>query len=329
MTEITAERFDTIFNLMKRVKVAVVGDLMVDRYVWGRVDRISPEAPVPIVALEGESSNLGGAANVAANVGSLGAEVLIFGVIGNDPESRILLDLVKRNGYRDDGILTVVDRQTSVKTRVIAGSQHLLRIDNESAIGLQDDIAHALLEKFEAEVTNYDAVILQDYNKGVLTPLVIKQIIRICRENDVPVGVDPKIENFWVYKGATLFKPNLKELELAMAKPLRSDGELEKAGMDARERLEVEYLLVTAGSKGMTLFTREGVIHIPTQAHRVHDVSGAGDTVIATMLTSMGAGASIIEAATLATFAAGVVIAEVGAVPVDPDSLRRAYIRRR
>jgi len=328
MEKINSERFDEIFQKIQDISIAVVGDLMVDRYVWGKVERISPEAPVPIISLEGESSNLGGGANVAANVGSLAAEVRLFGLTGNDSESHLLRDLVKRHGYSDYGIVIDPDRKTSVKTRVIAQSQHLVRIDRETVLYINETIADELLKRFKTDLNRIDAVIIQDYNKGVLSPKVIHRIIDSCRTNGIPVGVDPKLENFWEYTGATLFKPNMRELEAVLGRPLHSDMDFEEAGKEVLDRLQVKYLLVTSGSKGMTLFSAGEIYHVPTKAHRVHDVSGAGDTVIATIMTALAGGASIKEAATLATYAASVVIAEVGAVPIDPDDLRRACVGR-
>lgn len=328
MKKIETIRLDNIFLSMQQKTIAVIGDLMVDRYVWGKVRRISPEAPVPIIEIDGESSNLGGAANVAANVGSLGAGVKLFGISGDDQDNSLLRDLLKRSGYTDDGILTLSGRQTSVKTRVIAQNQHVVRLDRETVSYLEAAESDMLLTKLEAQLDSIDGVILEDYNKGVLSPYLIHRVIELCKSRQIPVGVDPKFDNFWEYRGATLFKPNLRELESALGRKLSDDVQIEKAGREVQDRLECEYLLVTAGSRGMILFSTEGILHIPTQAHNVHDVSGAGDTVIATILTSLTGGASIEEAATLATHAAAVVIAEVGAVPVDADKLRRAVIGR-
>jgi len=328
MKDISADRFDEIAAGMQQARIAVLGDIMVDRYIRGSVTRTSPEAPVPIVSLEDESANLGGAANVAANVGTLGADVYLFGLVGDDSASEILRDLLKSQGYSDDGVLADASRQTIIKTRVIAQNQHLLRIDRETIVYPDESVALRLLGKLGTQLNQVDAVILEDYNKGMLSPFIIAKVIDACRSNGVPVGVDPKFDNFWEYKGATLFKPNVRELELATATQIQSDGELEDAGFQVLERIEADYVLVTAGSKGMSLFSEKGVSHVPTQAHRVHDVSGAGDTVIATIVTAMAGGATIEEAATLATYAAGVVIAEVGAVPINTDKLRRVCVGR-
>lgn len=329
MINFSSSRIEQVFGDMATACVAVIGDLMLDRYVWGDVTRVSPEAPVPIVSLEGESTSLGGAANVAANIDALGSKVLLYGVVGDDMESHQVRDLVKRNKLADAGILSDNNRQTIVKTRVIAHNQHLIRIDRETVTYLKDEIADHLLAKFRDEISTVSGVILQDYNKGVLSPYLVKRIIEICRRANLPIAVDPKIENFWSYKNVTLFKPNLRELEAAIAKPIKNDTELEEAGGETREKLRADYLLVTSGSKGMSLFSDDGVVHIPTRARLVHDVSGAGDTVIATIMTALVAGASMVEAATIATYAASVVVAEVGAVPVDKDKLKREILGTR
>ncbi len=328
MQKISESRIAEIFDAMKRCRIAVVGDLMIDRYVWGRVDRISPEAPVPIIALEGESSNLGGAANVAANVGALGASVDLFGLVGEDDEGQLLRDIVRDNEYHSEGIITDPNRRTSVKTRVIAQSQHLLRIDRETIRYQNDDTAQVIIDRFLENADHFDAVILQDYNKGVLSSRLIRTVIDLCRAKQIPIGADPKRDHFWEYTGVTLFKPNLSELSAAMGRQLRRDEDFSEIGREAFRNLETKYLLVTAGSRGMSLFTEEGIEHVPTQAQKVHDVSGAGDTVIAAIMTTLAAGATIQEAAVIANWAASVVVAEVGAVPVDADKLRRACIGR-
>jgi len=326
MIKFSSSRIEQIFSHMPTTSVAVIGDLMMDRYVWGNVARISPEAPVPVVSLEGESSSLGGAANVAANIDALGSNVRLYGVVGDDMESQQLRELVKRNKLSDSGIIGDENRKTIVKTRVIAQNQHLIRIDRETVSYLSDKVGDKLLSKFKDDINSVSGVILQDYNKGVLTPYLVKSIIEICQNSNIPIAVDPKIENFWSYKNVTLFKPNLRELEAAIAKPIKSDVELEAAGIYTREKLHADNLLVTSGSKGMSLFNEDGVVHIPTRARLVHDVSGAGDTVIATIMTALVAGASMKEAATIATYAASVVVAEVGAVPVDKDKLKREIL---
>ncbi len=328
----TEERLDQIFDGIRRSSVVVVGDLMLDRYVWGVVERISPEAPVPIVNLSGESSNLGGAANVAANVASLGASVKLIGVVGDDSDGVTSRDLIRRSGINDEGIISDPSRPTSIKTRVIAHNQHVARIDHESVAPIPAAIEDLLISRFSDSLVDTQVVILEDYNKGVLTPRVISSIIAECKKRGIKVGVDPKLDNFWDFRGASVLKPNLKELESALGRrvPDVDDGQLASAGREVMRRLELDCLLVTMGERGMALFQKDDpkVELIPTRAHRVHDVSGAGDTVIATMMSALAGGADVWEAAYLANFAASVVIAEIGAVPIDAGELRRVSLGR-
>lgn len=323
MKKFSSDRIDKIFKGIRSAKVAVIGDLMLDKYIWGVVERISPEAPVPVLTLEGESSTLGGAANVAANVGSLGAGLFLFGVVGDDDEGRNLIETVTKSGFDSQYVIIDPSRPTSVKTRVIAENQHIVRIDREMTDILSDAISAKLVKQLESVIDQIDAVILEDYNKGVLSPDLIKAVISLCRANSVKVGVDPKWDNFWSYEGATLFKPNLREIESAVGYSVKDEESLINAGQEVKDKLNVEHLLVTRGEQGMALFTGDDVHFIPTQARRVHDVSGAGDTVIATIMAALAGGSDIYEAACLGNCAASVVIAEVGAIPVDPDKLKR------
>ncbi len=328
MNQLDKDRFEQLVAGVHQSRVAVVGDLMLDRYIWGDVERISPEAPVPIVRLRGESSSLGGAANVAANVAALGAEVQLFGVIGDDTEGEQFRELTKQRDFGTNGVVTAPSRPTIIKTRIIAGSQHLVRIDRETTGSFEHGVVRKLLVRFKAALGGIDSVILEDYNKGVLTADFISEIIESCRSAHVPVGVDPKHENFWAYKGASLFKPNLRELESALGRSLMEEEDLIEAGREIMERMELDHLLVTRSREGMALFTDGNVQMIKTHAQRVHDVSGAGDTVIATIMTFLAGGADISEAAYLANCAASVVIAEVGAVPVNLQKLKRACTKK-
>jgi len=326
MKTFTKERIETIISNMARMRIAVIGDLMLDRYLWGAVERISPEAPVPVVRIRGESANLGGAANVAANVSSLGAQVKLFGLVGDDADGKLLNELIDRGNFGDNSVVTASNIPTIVKTRIIAGSQHIVRIDRESNSPIDPSVIRKMLVRFRAVLGGIDAVILEDYNKGLLTSSFIETVIESCREAHVLVGIDPKKENFWAYKGVNVFKPNLRELETALGRTISGDDELKVAGLEIKERLEIDHLLVTRGRNGMTLFSEGNINDIHTQARLVHDVSGAGDTVIATLMTSLAAGADINEAAALANIAAGIVIAEVGAVPVDISKLKNSCI---
>lgn len=322
----TEERLDQILKGIKKCKIAVLGDLMLDRYFWGSVDRISPEAPVPIVSLKGESSNLGGASNVAANVGALGAQVHLLGVVGDDDLGKLLRDHIVKSGFNDEGIIVDPSRPTSVKTRVIAQNQHVVRIDREATHCLDRSIMTKMLVRLRTLLGGVDAVIIEDYNKGMLCPTFIREIIESCTDANVPVGVDPKQENFWSYVGATLFKPNLKEIQSALGRTLTEDNDVIEAGKEIIQRLKLSHLLITRGEQGMTLISDNRAELIPTRARKVHDVSGAGDTVIAVVMTALAGGADISEAAWLANYSASVVIAEVGAVPVDVDDLRRSCL---
>jgi len=311
---------------MRRARIAVIGDVMLDRYVWGVVERISPEAPVPIVTLTGESVNLGGAANVAANAASLGAKVTIFGVVGDDSEGKILTGLAHKHSFDEAGLVVDDARPTTVKTRVIAQSQHVVRIDREVVKPIAIETEARLINRFQSIGDGFDAIILEDYNKGVLTPRLIEFLIESARQSKIPIGVDPKKENFWAYRYATIVKPNLRELETALGRSLRDEQTFIEGCSEARSRLEADYLLVTRGEQGMALVSEAAVDIIPTRAHRVADVSGAGDTVIATLITAMAAGAAVKEAAALANYAASIVIAELGAVPVDLKELERTAV---
>jgi len=322
------ERLALLLDGIERSRTLVVGDLMLDRYVWGSVERISPEAPVPVVSLKGESANLGGAANVAANVASLGGKVALVGVVGDDSEGTFLTDLVRKSGFAAEGVVRDPSRPTSVKTRVIAQNQHVVRIDRELTGAIPHSVEEQLVDYLAAALPDANAVILEDYNKGVLTSHLIERIIKECRALKVPVGVDPKKENFWAYRGATLFKPNLREFEVGVGRSLRTNDELAIAGRQFLTDMDLSYLLVTRGEQGMALFYGDKVEFIPTRAHSVHDVSGAGDTVIATMMAALAGGASIQEAAVMANNAASIVIAQIGAVPVDAAELRRVCLGR-
>lgn len=323
MKKLSNERGEEIFTQMSNARLGVVGDLMLDRYVWGHVERMSPEAPVPVVTWQDESSNLGGAANVAANVKALGADVQLFGIIGDDTDGECLMDLLEKRSFGTTGVVTVDDRPTIVKTRIIANSQHIVRVDREKINEIDDSTQRKLIVRLRAALGGVNCLIIEDYNKGLLTPSFIKEIIASANELGVKVAVDPKHKNFWDYKGATLFKPNLRELAAALGRPVETEKDLISAGKEVVERLELDYLLVTRGREGMALFNNGEVEFLQTRAHRVHDVSGAGDTVIATIMTALASGADILEAAILANIAASIVIAEVGAVPVDFAELRR------
>lgn len=327
MTHFDKTRIDELFEKFNNKTIAVVGDLMLDVYIWGKVSRISPEAPVPVVEVEEESYRLGGAANVGLNVRSLGGIPLLIGVIGYDREGTIVDALMKENDFEEGGIFIDEDRPTTVKTRIIAHSQHVVRIDKENKRNINQETEDKILSYLEINKKRIDGIILEDYNKGVLTKSLIQRVIEFANQNEIIITVDPKFDNFFEYKNVTLFKPNRKESEDALGMRLDSEENVFKAGKKLKEILNPKFLLITRGEKGMTLFSSDGKIDsIPTRARKVADVSGAGDTVIATITMALSAGAEIREAATIANLAAGLVCEEVGIVPVNRESLYKHLI---
>jgi rfaE bifunctional protein kinase chain/domain len=317
-------RLAGLFDGFSSRTVLVVGDVMLDRYVWGRVSRISPEAPVPVVEIERESFMLGGAANVSHNVRALGAGVIPVGIVGPDPEGQTLVRLFAELDFPTDGLLTDPGRPTTLKTRILAHHQHMIRTDREARIPVSAEIESRIAAFVESKIKSLDAVILEDYNKGLLSPGLIGRIVRLASGAGKPVFVDPKSENFFEYRGVTLFKPNRKEASEQLGFELKSEESLRKALGILIERLDCAGALITLGEDGMVLQERGGSFRkVPTLAKAVHDVSGAGDTVIAAMAVAMAAGAGFDEAAVIANHAAGDVCGEVGVVPVNRDRLIR------
>ncbi|MCX8051303.1 MAG: D-glycero-beta-D-manno-heptose-7-phosphate kinase [Chlorobi bacterium] len=324
MDGVSVERCRQWLHELPSKRIAVVGDLMLDHYYIGSVSRISPEAPVPVVELERETYRLGGAANVAHNLRMLGCQVVLCGVVGDDSSGAELLELADELGIETSGIVQEHPRPTTVKTRVIGNNQQLLRLDREQRLPIADDSAERILSALDRADT-VAAVILEDYNKGVLTPALIERVVAWAQQRGIPVLVDPKTENFFAYRGVTVFKPNQKEAQHALGVRLDSDESIVSAGIELIERLTAEYVLVTLGARGMMLVERNGQYrHIPSEARHVADVSGAGDTVIATLAAMMVTGATIVQAAVLASIAAGVVCGEPGVVPITAAGLLAA-----
>lgn len=322
MEPLTKTRVQQLLSAVKTKRIAVIGDVMIDHYVWGSVTRISPEAPVPVVEVESESTRLGGAANVANNIASLGAQTLLVGIVGEDAGGNELRTILESNGTTSEGIVSDPSRVTTKKTRVIAHNQHVVRIDSEEKRDISDKIQEKILSVLTNNIQSIDGIIIEDYNKGVVVQKLIHRIIQLAQIHHKVITVDPKFNNFFEYKGVTVFKPNIKETEEALGKKLKTDDDIIAAGKALRERLGAEHILLTRSEKGMSLFEKNGSItHIPTRAREVADVSGAGDTVIATLTTMLAAGASLKEAAALANIAGGIVVGEVGIVPVRPEQL--------
>jgi rfaE bifunctional protein kinase chain/domain len=324
---IPRDRVTALLEAMQKRRVVVVGDAMLDIYLMGDVERISPEAPVPVVHVNDRRYALGGAANVAANVAAIGAEVTLVATIGDDRRGEQLRAELATAGIRDDGVVVLPARPTTSKTRVVARGQQLVRIDEEEDRYLQGEALHELLHRMQRAMRNADAVLLEDYNKGVLLPEVIRAALETAAKRGVPSVVDPKYRNFFEYRGATVFKPNRRELEAALGAAV--DVEHSDTLPAVMERLDVDNLLMTLGAQGMALLDHDGnITRLPTQAREVFDVSGAGDTVTAWVGTALAAGANIREAAELGNYAAGIEVGKAGVAVVTREEVLGLYERK-
>jgi D-beta-D-heptose 7-phosphate kinase/D-beta-D-heptose 1-phosphate adenosyltransferase len=310
----------------ERARVLVVGDLMLDEYIWGAVSRISPEAPVPVVQVRSESVRLGGAANVAANLRALGAQVSLVGVVGNDIAGERLVHELERVEIKGDTVLVDRGRATTIKTRVVAGSQHVVRFDREAVADLPPSGVRALAGRLRDLLPEADALIISDYGKGVITGPLVRALLPLARRHRVPVVVDPKLALFRFYRRVAVITPNHHEAAAA-ARPIRSEDDLIAVGKTLRARLDADNLLMTRGEQGMSLFERDGTVtHIPAVAKEVYDVTGAGDTVVATVALGLAARLPVRQAAMLANQAAGVVVGKVGTATVSREELAQAIL---
>lgn len=313
-------------------RLAVLGDVILDAYVSGEVTRISPEAPVPVVEVTSEEYRLGGAANVAANVRSLGAWVDLVGVVGKDAEAGELLKLLLQAGIPERGVVTDATRPTSLKTRVIARAQQVVRIDRESRLPIGADVRAAVHSAVLDSLERADAVVLADYDKGLLDEALIHEVRDAARGRGIPILVDPKIENFRFYERVTCVTPNTYEAGCGAGRKIQTLDDLRAVGAQLLRTLQLDFLLITRGAQGMSLFERERsslrVTHIPTVAQKIFDVTGAGDTVIAVFAAAIASGAEPSVAARLANYAAGLTVAQLGCATVSPDELRQVLIER-
>jgi len=327
LTQLSSARLHELLDRIRGTRALVVGDLMLDRYLSGRVERISPEAPVPVVRVERESWAVGGAANVAANVLALGARCSVVGCVGADSGGAQLRRALEEMGGGVEGIVEAPDRPTTVKTRVLARSQQVVRFDQEDDREVSDPVAEQLHRTLEAALEHADVLILEDYNKGVLVPSLVRAAIEGARRRGIPSVVDPKRRHFFGFAGVTLFKPNAKELEEAIGEPLRpSDPEWMAA---VRDRLACDALLLTLGEEGMALSASAAeYLRIPALARSVYDVSGAGDTVTAIAATTLAVGGSLREAALLANQGAAIEVGKAGVATVTPAELVAEFERR-
>lgn len=314
-----------LIERFSKVKVLIVGDVMLDRYWWGSVNRISPEAPVPIVKLEKTSAAAGGAANVAANVVGLGAEAILVGLIGSDAEARNLSDILQNSAISPDYLINFDNRQTSVKTRIIAHSQQVVRVDDENNSPISQNESDNVFEKIGKVFDEADIVIISDYAKGFLTENLLSRLITKGKAENKKILVDPKGKDYSKYKGATLLTPNQKEATEACGFEDFEENLIEKAGKTLLERISTDSVLITQGEKGMTLFQNNGEIdRFDALARNVYDVTGAGDTVIATLAVAIGAGLNFFEAARIANIAAGLVVEQIGTTAINIETLAEA-----
>jgi rfaE bifunctional protein kinase chain/domain len=316
------ERFQTIVQRFKSKKILVLGDLMLDKYIWGDVSRISPEAPVPVVEVKADTSCLGGAGNVSHNLESLGSYPLLVGVIGKDEPGR----WIKKNIQDSRGIFIDGKRPTTVKTRIIAQHQQVVRVDWEKKSLISPAIEKQIFDFIQKE--HYDGLILSDYNKGTLTKSLMNKVLPSAQQRKIPVFVDPKVENLHLFSSVTLITPNHSEAAKIVGHECHTHSQVEEAGKEILSLIHTLYLIIKRGEQGMTVFERgKKPIHIPTIAKEVFDVTGAGDTVIATASLALLAGATIQEAAIIANTAAGIVVGKIGTATVAAQELLSAFKR--
>jgi rfaE bifunctional protein kinase chain/domain len=321
------ERVLQLIQRMRTSRVAVIGDIMLDRYLIGDTDRLSPEAPVPVVTVAERHAALGGAANVAANVAAMGAKCLLVGAVGDDGDGAAIRQELAVARLEDRFVITVAGRPTTSKTRIIARGQQIVRIDDEVDTLLEGSDLNRLIGATRDALADADALLLEDYNKGALSPGLILAAMEVARRRGIPIVVDPKYRQFFEYAGATVFKPNRRELESALGAAV----DLNHASVlpEVLTRLKVDNLLVTLGPEGMLLVTKDGALtQIPSIARQVFDVSGAGDTVTAWLGTALAAGATVREAAQLANYAAGVEVGKRGVATVSPEEVLAVYEER-
>ncbi len=303
-------------------RIAVLGDVMIDRYLWGRVERISPEAPVPVVEIERETFALGGAGNVAGNLKALGAEPVLIGVVGADAEAKTLREAFRARGVSPDALIEDSARPTTVKTRIVAHSQHVVRTDRESRADVAGPALERLLEVLARELPKCDGLVISDYGKGVLHPATLERALGLARTRDCAVSVDPKESHIEAYRGVSILTPNQHEAGWVQGRRITDEASLMEVGWGLQKRLDAQALLVTRGPEGMSLFERGGrYTYLPTEAREVFDVTGAGDTVVSVVALALSAGADFPSACRLANHAAGIVIREVGTATCTRDQL--------
>lgn len=316
-----------ILSKFDKIRILVIGDLILDEFIWGDADRISPEAPVPVVWAKSRSYLPGGASNVASNIASLGAKAVLCGVIGEDRNGQILKEKLHEKHVDCDGVITDPLRLTTLKTRIIAAHQQVVRLDWESVDQLLLDRAKIIIEAIENRINEIDALIIEDYGKGLITPFLLKKVIALAKKHKKIITVDPKVEHFNYYKGVTAMTPNEKEASAGSGIKIANDEDVEKVGYKLLKSLQCEGVLITRGEKGMKLFKKDETVSIPTVAQEVFDVSGAGDTVISVFTLALSCGANMRHAAEIANVAAGIVVGKVGVAVVTREEILKSLSR--
>jgi len=319
------KRLNACIDRFPSTRILVVGDIVLDHYIWGNVSRISPEAPVPVVNVTKESLLLGGATNVVQNIHALGGSVSVCGIIGSDQAGSQVLQLLRSQHIPTDGLLVDEGRPTTIKTRIIAHSQQVVRVDRETKDVIGKDLHRLIFDQVKRHiVTGLDGIVISDYCKGVVTSDLVHDIVKIARKNNIIVSVDPKVSHFNMYRGVTILTPNANEASIGSKVDITDKESLLRAGTLLLNRLNCAAVLITRGELGMSLFEHGSkVTHIPTVAREVFDVTGAGDTVIATLTLAMASGASMTDAARISNYAAGIVVGIVGTAVVKQDQLKQ------
>ena len=321
--KVPVAKLNKVLNHFSSARVLVIGDIMVDEYIWGKVSRISPEAPVPVVNVTRETLLLGGAANVVNNIRSLGGKVFVAGVIGPDEMGRRVIHELRQAGVDTEGVIVEHERPTTVKTRIVAHSQQMVRYDRESRSPISSDSVQEIVSYLVSIVDNIDAVVVSDYSKGVISEQLLKEILKIAKGK--AIVVDPKTGNYPFYTGVTALTPNHLEAAEGAGIKIENEKDVITAGQMLLKKLKCKSVLVTRGEEGMSLFEENGdVTHIPTVAKEVYDVTGAGDTVISAFTLALAAGGGFKEAAYLSNYAAGIVVGKVGTATVTAEEIKKA-----
>lgn len=328
LSDISKTRLKNIISGFSNAAIMVVGDSMLDEYIWGDVRRISPEAPVPVVNVESHSYRLGGAANVVNNLTSIGVKTFLVSLCGTDETGATLKQQLKNSGCPTTGFVSSQTRKTTIKTRIMARHQQIVRVDSETVMELSKEETALLWERFSECLPNVSGVIISDYAKGVISPAFTKKMLAECKRKNIFVAIDPKERHFNLYKGVTIITPNLKEAHAVMSLPYTqcSEDDIKILGWNIIKKLDLPSLLITLSEQGMALFERDkkAFVHLPTVAQNVFDVTGAGDTVISVYTAAISSGAKPIEAAFIANHAAGLTVAQLGTACVTQKALLKA-----